>query len=218
MAFAPASPRAGGNETSALVDASYGHQGVRMGIEDSQRPCRRQEAGEEGSDASSCIILWYGRQARPVRRRSGRSRCDSSACFGYNHLVKRVSKGDAVKKKLAKAKAPKPAVRKRRPPPKSAAENADPRPVVLGLLPTPPEVLEQIERDLKGRPVSVAARQRMIDCYNMQYHCGGKNIAYRNTPQGVEVLAVGLENVGKFFRERPPEDDSYVIRDCPDPW
>jgi hypothetical protein len=89
---------------------------------------------------------------------------------------------------------------------------------VLGLLPTPPEVAELVERDLKDHPVTEAERQRLTDCYNLQYHCGDEEVIYRHTPQGVEVLAMGLKNVGELWRKLPREERENVVIDHPDPW
>jgi hypothetical protein len=102
--------------------------------------------------------------------------------------------------------------------PTAASKKPAGRPVVLGLLPTPPEVAELVERDLKDHPVSDAEHQRLTDGYNLQYHCGDEEVIYRHTPQGVEVLAVGLKNVGELWRKLPPEERESVVIDHPDPW
>ena len=36
-------------------------------------------------------------------------------------------------------------------------------------------------------------------------------VACRTTPEGIEVLAVGPEEVGRFFDEAPPEDQQGVV-------
>jgi hypothetical protein len=36
-------------------------------------------------------------------------------------------------------------------------------------------------------------------------------VACRSTPEGVEVLAVGPEEVGRFFDETPPEAQQGVM-------
>jgi hypothetical protein len=39
----------------------------------------------------------------------------------------------------------------------------------------------------------------------------GTYVAYRYTPQGIEVLAVGWDEVGKFLEETPPEERQGVF-------
>jgi hypothetical protein len=65
---------------------------------------------------------------------------------------------------------------------KSSADNGQaeaaivesrPPSLLRGLLPTPPEVEERVAQVLKGRPVSNAARQRIIDDFEMDYYFGG---------------------------------------------
>ena len=55
------------------------------------------------------------------------------------------------------------------------------------------------------------AIQRMIDSLTLQYYFDGIDIAYRRTPQGVEVVAVGLEEVGELIRTTPQEQREGVV-------
>jgi hypothetical protein len=71
-----------------------------------------------------------------------------------------------------------------------------------GLMPTPPEVAELMARIERERPMSDAARQRQMDWFNEQYYFGGNWIAYRHTPKGEEVLAVGWDEIGRLERKR----------------
>jgi hypothetical protein len=118
-----------------------------------------------------------------------------------------------VKKATAKPKKKKQASR-------TVVELIEPRPAspLRGLLPTPPEVAEIVAEEVAKRPMSDAARQWVTDCFNMQYYFGGHPIAYRKTPQGVEVLAAGLDEIGKLMRRLPPSEDRNVIIGHPDPW
>jgi hypothetical protein len=96
-------------------------------------------------------------------------------------------------------------------------DGAAPRPTPHGLLPTPPEVeavvAQEEARLLKehGMVPSPEARQRMVDSLKLQYYYDGIDIAYRLQPHGVEVLAVGLEEVGAFIRQTPPEQREGVV-------
>jgi hypothetical protein len=39
----------------------------------------------------------------------------------------------------------------------------------------------------------------------------GEPVPCRTTPEGIEVLAVGWEEVGRFFEEAPPENRQGVV-------
>lgn len=80
------------------------------------------------------------------------------------------------------------------------------RPKPRGLLPVPPEVEAIIikeegrlrtEKDIVPTP---EARRRMVDSFTLQYYYEGFDVAHRPTPQGVEVLAVGHEEIGRLVR------------------
>ncbi len=80
-----------------------------------------------------------------------------------------------------------------------------------GLLPVPPEVAEsvarleaQILREL-GAPMTAEARQRELDYGTLNWYYDNAYIAYRRTPEGVEVLAVGAEEVDQFCNDHPLE-------------
>jgi hypothetical protein len=80
-----------------------------------------------------------------------------------------------------------------------------------GLIPVPPEVAEwvakedaRVLREL-GAPMAPEARQRILDGQTLSYYYDDAYIAYRRTPQGVEVLAVGREEVNKFLDDHPLE-------------
>lgn len=80
------------------------------------------------------------------------------------------------------------------------------RPKPRGLLPVPPEVrelaaqkLDKISKSHRVIPTDDAVR-RVIDSLTLQYYYEGFDVAYRMTPQGVEVLAVGHEEIGQLVR------------------
>jgi hypothetical protein len=80
-----------------------------------------------------------------------------------------------------------------------------------GLLPVPPEVAEWVAREeariLREHGIQIApeARKRMLDDWTLNYYYDDAYIAYRRTPQGVEVLAVGWEEARKYLDDRSPE-------------
>jgi hypothetical protein len=111
----------------------------------------------------------------------------------------------------------------------SAAKNNQPQLVTVeiipptppsplrGLLPTPPEVKRISARWIKERPMSESAQKRVIDGLKLQYYFGGWDIAYRDTDQGPEVLAVG-EEIGPLFRGLPGDQHRGIIVGHPEPW
>ncbi len=86
-----------------------------------------------------------------------------------------------------------------------------------GLLPVPPEVAELVARDeaecirRHGTGFSPEARQRILDDNVLNWYYDGSFVAYRRTPQGVEVLAVGSDEVNKFRKEYPLDERRDVI-------
>jgi hypothetical protein len=82
-----------------------------------------------------------------------------------------------------------------------------PRP--RGVLGVPPEVAEHLaayEADLirkHGTSCTPEARQRILDNCVLNGYYDNAYIAYRRTPQGVEVLSVGWEEAHKYRDEHP---------------
>jgi hypothetical protein len=80
-----------------------------------------------------------------------------------------------------------------------------------GLLAVPPKVAEWVAseeaRILREHGIQMApeARQRMLDDWTLNYYYDDAYIAYRRTPQGVEILAVGREEVDKYRDDHPLE-------------
>jgi hypothetical protein len=84
-------------------------------------------------------------------------------------------------------------------------------PKPLGLLPVPPQVAEQVAdeeaRILRkfGAPMPPELRQRLLDDWTLRYYYDGAFVAYRRTPEGVEVLAVGWDEASKYMGPRMSE-------------
>ena len=94
----------------------------------------------------------------------------------------------------------------------------DPKfPKPRGLLPVPPEVAESAARSEarllreKGIQITAEARQRDLDYMTLNWYYDNSLVAYRCTPQGVEVLAVGSEEIGDYFKNHPPEMRQGVL-------
>ncbi len=90
-----------------------------------------------------------------------------------------------------------------------------PRP--RGLLPVPPEVVERLasrEADLlreRGIQVAPEASRRALEYAMTNWYFDNTEIAYRRTPEGIEVLAVGSEEVSRFVRDHPLETRRDVV-------
>ncbi len=116
----------------------------------------------------------------------------------------------AERRTVPKKEKPRPAPTVR----KVTIEVIDPPPPseLRGLLPTPPEIEEIVERLCQERPASPEARMRITDGLKMQYYFGGHMLIYRDTPQGREILAVGEEEIDRFYREIPyPKHKGAVL-------
>jgi hypothetical protein len=80
-----------------------------------------------------------------------------------------------------------------------------------GLLPVPPEVQEAVSRAERRHvrqgepPFSPETTKSMTDQTTLHYYYEGTEIAYRITPEGVEVLAVGGEEVRNYLRSTPAD-------------
>ena len=77
----------------------------------------------------------------------------------------------------------------------------------MGLLPVPQRVRELVAREraklLEAARVepSREAEKLQTDALTLQYYYEGFDVAYRPTASGVEVLAVGHEDIGRLVRE-----------------
>ena len=79
------------------------------------------------------------------------------------------------------------------------------RPKPLGILPVPAEVSTFIAKEKarlwndKQVVPTPEALQRMADSFTLQYYYEGFDVAYRRASQGVEVLAVGHDDIGRLL-------------------
>jgi len=86
------------------------------------------------------------------------------------------------------------------------------RPKPRGLLPVPPEVEAAVAEDdsslLKEHRIVPTAedRQRQVNSLTLQYYYGGHEVAYRLTPQGVELLAAGLSEIRQLVQGMSQEE------------
>jgi hypothetical protein len=87
-----------------------------------------------------------------------------------------------------------------------------------GILPTPEAVNRMVDSVLADRPASPGYRQMLTDFHKLRYYFGGHWIAYRNTPQGKEVLAVGHEETGRLLRKCTPAERRTIVSADIDLW
>jgi hypothetical protein len=90
-------------------------------------------------------------------------------------------------------------------------------------LPTPSEVEKAVEREVddmaaRGRPVTGRAQARLLEDLKLQYYFGGQPLAYRETDQGKEVLAVGFKEIGRLFGALTLEESETVVNGFAEPW
>jgi hypothetical protein len=81
----------------------------------------------------------------------------------------------------------------------------------------PPEVEEAVAKEqTRLQPYFTDKYARRTKSYmSLRYYYEGTYVAYRYTPQGVEVLAVGWDEVAKFLEETPTEDRQGVFTGPP---
>ena len=89
--------------------------------------------------------------------------------------------------------------------------------------PTPPEVEEAVEREIRtrrprGSRNRQVLRERLLEGFNLRYYFGGQPFAYRETGLGKEILAVGFKNMSRLFRGLTQEDDEAVVTGFAEPW
>jgi hypothetical protein len=92
-----------------------------------------------------------------------------------------------------------------------------PLPKPRGLLPVPPEIVEELARTQAAHPLKKFSddyAKMTRDDWTLRYYYEGEEVACRSIPEGIEVLAVGPEEVRRLYQETPPEDlHGVLIRD-----
>jgi hypothetical protein len=80
----------------------------------------------------------------------------------------------------------------------------------------PPEIADEVAREQAAHQPDYTNDYAKLtrDDWTLRYYYEGDTVACRSTPEGVEVLAAGWEEVGRFFEETPPENrQGVMIRD-----
>ena len=81
-----------------------------------------------------------------------------------------------------------------------------------GLVVAPPVLVERVAQDqAKGLPGFTDEYAKMtLDDWTLAYYYEGIDVAYRSVKQGVEVLAVGWEEIGAYLDNTPQEERQGV--------
>ncbi len=82
-----------------------------------------------------------------------------------------------------------------------------------GLVTPPPEIAAQVAKDRAESSPEIYNddyAKLTLDDWTLAYYYEGWDVAYRSVPEGVEVMAVGLEEIGKYLRTVPPEQRQGV--------
>ncbi len=92
-----------------------------------------------------------------------------------------------------------------------ARDPATPKP--RGILPVPPAVEEIVAREkLRLAPyMTDEAERRIRDDLTLQHYYEGSEVAYRRTSAGVEVLAVGWDEVKDYLGTTPHDRRRDVL-------
>src|SRR5260370_38477121 len=74
-----------------------------------------------------------------------------------------------------------------------------------GLLPVPPPVEAEVEGQEAKHPMTPEYRKTLRDRLTLAHYFSDVEVAFRRTPEGIEVLAAGLNEIAAFRRTRTGE-------------
>jgi hypothetical protein len=77
-----------------------------------------------------------------------------------------------------------------------------------GVVPPPSELVVQVAKDRAKFPTEIfndAYAKLTLDDWTLAYYYEGFDVAYRSVPEGVEVLAVGQEELGNYIKATPAD-------------
>jgi len=78
-----------------------------------------------------------------------------------------------------------------------------------GIVLPPPELMAQAAKVRTQFPPDVytdAYAKKILDDWTLNYYFAGLDIAYRSVPEGIEVLAVGAEEIGELVKGKTQEE------------
>lgn len=74
-----------------------------------------------------------------------------------------------------------------------------------GLLPVPPEVEDEVQRQEAKYSMTPEYRKTLRDRLTLERYFADVEVAFRRTPEGIEVLAAGLDEIADFRRTSTPQ-------------
>jgi hypothetical protein len=80
-----------------------------------------------------------------------------------------------------------------------------------GLVQPPQVVLDLVTQEAARLPMNDEARKRITTQFTLQYYYDGWEIAYRRTPEGAEVLAVGYPEITELFKRLTADERQTVL-------
>jgi hypothetical protein len=80
-----------------------------------------------------------------------------------------------------------------------------------GLLPVPPEVEAEVDRQEAKHEMTPEYSKTLRDRLTLEYYFSDVEVAFRRTPEGIVVLAAGLDEIAEFRRTTTGEDRQGVV-------
>jgi hypothetical protein len=80
-----------------------------------------------------------------------------------------------------------------------------------GLLPVPPEVEAEVRSQEARHPMTPEFRKALRDRLTLGHHFADVEVAFRRMPEGIEVVAVGYDEIAAFRRTSRPEERQGVV-------
>jgi hypothetical protein len=80
-----------------------------------------------------------------------------------------------------------------------------------GLLPVPPEVEAEVKRQEVKYPMTPDYRKALRDRLTLEHYFADVEVAFRRTPEGIEVLAAGLDEIDRFRRTSTAQERQGIV-------
>jgi len=80
-----------------------------------------------------------------------------------------------------------------------------------GFLPVPPDVEAEVARQEAKHAMTPEYRQKLRDRLTLAHFFGDVEVAFRRTPQGIEVIAAGLDEIAEYRRAATPDERHGVV-------
>jgi hypothetical protein len=84
-------------------------------------------------------------------------------------------------------------------------------PRLRGLLPVPPEVEAEVQSQEAKHPMTPEYRRLLRDRLTLAHYFSDVEVAFRRTPDGIEVLAAGLNEIADFRRASTGEERQGIV-------